>query len=226
MFGLPIGGDRRSFLTGVAAFTGLAFISPERLHAGGNTTARKRRESAEWDLSWLDDLKGKHRQLFDVGEINGERSPLHITQNYLNAHRDVYGLAFPDINTVVGIAGRGFPINASDPLWVKYSLGEQWRVKDPKTGVWATHNIFLGDDPKSIEYHDSVRALQARGSIFWQCNNALNTVAHRLADATKTPFEAVRDDLIRGLNPGVKLIPAHTMLVGLAQEHGCTYEAL
>jgi hypothetical protein len=34
----------------------------------------------------------------------------------------------------------------------------------------------------------------------------------------------VYEELVRGLNPGVRLVPANTMLVGLAQEHGCAYE--
>jgi hypothetical protein len=45
-----------------------------------------------------------------------------------------------------------------------------------------------------------------------------------LSRDTKQTFEAVRAELVAGLLPGVKLIPAHTMLIGLAQEHGCTYE--
>ena len=38
--------------------------------------------------------------------------------------------------------------------------------------------------------------------------------------------EAVRAELIAGFNPGVRLVPAHTMALGLAQEHGCTDERL
>jgi len=33
----------------------------------------------------------------------------------------------------------------------------------------------------------------------------------------------VRADLIAGLNPGVHLVPAHVMAIGIAQEHGFTY---
>jgi len=36
----------------------------------------------------------------------------------------------------------------------------------------------------------------------------------------------VRAELIAGFNPGVRLVPAHTMALGLAQEHGCTDERL
>ena len=37
-------------------------------------------------------------------------------------------------------------------------------------------------------------------------------------------MSADRREFLTGLNPGVKLVPAHTLLVGLAQERGFTYE--
>jgi hypothetical protein len=36
----------------------------------------------------------------------------------------------------------------------------------------------------------------------------------------------VREELIAGLNPGVKLVPAHTMVLGLAQARGRAYEQI
>jgi len=72
----------------------------------------------------------------------------------------------------------------------------------------------------------TVEALQARGVIFWQCNNALRGLTRGLAAKMHMPPETVRAELIAGLLPGVYLVPAHTMAIGLAQEHGCTYEAI
>lgn len=65
-----------------------------------------------------------------------------------------------------------------------------------------------------------------RGTIFWQCNNALNGVVQMLADAMKLEVPAVRAELVAGLMPGVHLVPAHTMALGLVQERGCTYEKM
>jgi hypothetical protein len=109
---------------------------------------------------------------------------------------------------------------------VKYQLGARWQINDPLTGKPAARNIFVEARASASAgaREASVRALQSRGAIFWQCNNALNKVVDELARDTKQPFEAVRKELVAGLLPGVKLIPAHTMLIGLAQEHGCTYE--
>jgi hypothetical protein len=58
----------------------------------------------------------------------------------------------------------------------------------------------------------------------WMCNNALQRVASRLADAVGRPVAEVYAELRGGLNPGVILVPAHTMLLGLSQERGCSYE--
>jgi len=68
-----------------------------------------------------------------------------------------------------------------------------------------------------------VKALQARGTIFWQCNIALTAIAQQLAQARQLPPAEVRADLLAGLNPGVRLVPSHVMAMGLVQERGVTY---
>ncbi len=189
--------------------------------------------AAPWDLSWLDGMKGKHKQVFDFGNRDlseddpaGGSSSLRVPRNYLNAHKEVFGLEHPDINTIVGIASHAFPINVTDAIWLKYSLGEQWKIKDSKTGTWAVRNVFADPAMPMGERGVSVQALRARGTIFWQCNNALNGVVQRLAPVVKMEPAAVREELIGGFLPGVKLIPAHTMVLGLAQERGFSYEAV
>ena len=201
--------DRRTFLATVGvAGAAAGFARP---------TVRPSGRSAGWDMSWLDKLTGKHKQVFDVASVG---TALLAVANYLDAFEEVYSLRHPAINTVVGIAGKGFPFNATDSLWSTWKLGERYEVKDPSTGTWAVRNIFY-DKPGAA---DTVKALQARGTIFWMCNNAINRLARTWAGDAKRPVEEVRSELIAGLNPGVILIPAHTMLLGLCQERGCTYQ--
>src|SRR5512140_1967180 len=127
--------DRRSFLTKLSGISALALISPlAQLEAEETTTA-----AAPWDLSWMDQLKGKHKQLFDLGgrkiggddvDVAGGETPLRVVRNWLNAHKEVYGLEYPNLNAVVGIAYEAFPLNATDAMWAKYGIGEKWKVKD------------------------------------------------------------------------------------------------
>ena len=127
------------------------------------------------------------------------------------------------MNVAVGIARTAFPINASDVLWEKFKLGERWKIKGPD-GETATRNVFLGSGKSdSNRSATTVRDLAARGVVFWQCNIALGGIANQLAHETGGSFEKVRAELVAGLNPGVKLVPSHSMVVGVVQERGFTY---
>ena len=167
---------RRSFISAVASLAGLAAA---RVSADQQPRDQSAAASGGFDMAWLDQMKGTHKQLYDLGglELAADPRPLRFTRNFLDTFRDVYHLEYPDINTAVGISGPAFPMNASDRLWAKYKLGERSKIIDPMTKQPAVRNIFY-DDGGDI----SVKAIQARGAVFWQCNVALGGVAQQLAD--------------------------------------------
>jgi hypothetical protein len=207
--------SRRSFMSLLTSVAGVTVM------AADNTLAAQPPAGAaqNWDLRWIDELKGAHKQVFDLADANpaSEPPPLRLPRNYLDAFRDVYHAEFPDVRTVVGISGHAFPVNASDRLWEKYALGERSTIIDPVTKKPAVRNIFMDDGTLGV------KALQARGTIFWQCNIALNAIAAQLAQARQLPVADVRADLLAGLNNGVRLVPSHVMAMGLVQERGVTY---
>jgi hypothetical protein len=208
--------SRRSFMS---VLTSLASVTAIQA-AGTQAAAQAPAASAQsWDLRWMDELKAQHKQVFDLLEADpvAEPSPFRLPRNYFDTFRDVYKLEFPEVRTIVGIAGRAFPVNASDRLWEKYALGERSKIIDPITMKPAVRNIFMDD--KTL----GVKALQTRGTIFWQCNIALSNIAQQLAAARQLSAAEVRADLIAGLNPGVRLVPSHVMALGLVQERGVTY---
>lgn len=205
---------RRSFVTALASAGFAAFGSRE---AGAQAPSPS---AGLFDMAWLEQMKGKHKQLYDLGsfDLAADNRPLRFCKNFLDTFHDVYKLEHPGINTAVGISGPAIALNASDRLWEKYKLGERSKIVDPMTKQPSIRNIFL-DDGSDI----SIKAMQARGTIFWQCNVALGNVAQQLANQFKMPVAEVRADLIAGLNPGVKLMPSHVMALALAQERGFTY---
>jgi hypothetical protein len=211
---------RRTFLATLTAAAGATLLAP---FFQGNRADAMAETKAPWDLTWLDQLKGKHRQVFEVGKLEDVPGPLHVVANYLDSWREVYELEYPDVDTVVSIAGSGFPINAGDAIWAKYKLADRWRLSDSAGKEGAMHNAFL-HAPSSDPARASVKSLQARGTMFCQCDKALRAIAREFALASHEKVEKVYDELAAGLNPGVRLVPANTMLVGLAQEHGCAYE--
>ena len=180
--------------------------------------------SEEWDLRWVNQLRGEHKQVFDVGSV--AEGQLRVVKNWLNAHNEVFKLRDNQVVAVVGLASKGYPANADDAMWEKYPIGERWQVRDPATNTWAKRNIFTTAAPGTPAYANSVPSFVSRGVIFWQCNNALRGISAELANATGGNAEAVYQELRANLLPHVRLVPAHTMLVGLCQEAGCTYEAI
>lgn len=214
--------DRRSLLSSLGALTGIAVLEAARPAAVRAAAMHDRMPDGPWDLSWLDQLTGKHKQVFDCGNTD---LGLIVVTNYLDAAQEVFALSYPDVNTVVGIGHSAYPYNATDAIWAKYEVGRRWEIKDPVTGQWATKNIFVETSQRGKKMV-GIKLLLARGTIFWQCNNALNFIVNQFATDTHQPFDQVRAELVAGLNPWVKLVPAHTLLIGLSQEHGCTYESL
>jgi len=208
---------RRTFISSVASLAGLTAAS---VSAGQQPRSQTTAASGEFDTAWLDQMTGKHKQLYDLGglELAVDPRPLRFARNFMDTFRDVYRLEHPEINTAVGISGPAFPMNATDRLWAKYKLGERSKIIDPATKQPAVRNIFYEDGGEI-----SVKAIQARGTIFWQCNVALGLVAQQLAAAFQMPVAEVRADLVAGLNPGVRLMPSHVMALALAQERGFTY---
>jgi len=51
----------------------------------------------------------------------------------------------------------------------------------------------------------------------------LRFVTRTLAKETGATYEATRAELVGGLLPGVTVVPAMVVALGLAQEHGCAY---
>jgi hypothetical protein len=204
--------NRRAFVSVLASFAGIAALDTQAPPPAPSPAA------GQWDLSWFDSMKGRHKQMYDYGtwDLAEDMRPLRFVKNYLDTYREVFGLQSPDVNTAVGIS-RAIAINLSDPLWQKYKMGERYKIADPATKQPAVRNVFLSDGDTSV------RAMQARGTVFWQCNVALGLIAQQLAQTTGTPVADVRADLIAGLNPGVRLVPSHVMAIGIAQEHGFTY---
>ena len=208
--------SRRTFMSVLTSLAGVAVIHAASREAAAQVPAAS---VQNWDLRWMDELKAQHKQVFDLADVDLAAEPraLRFPRNYMDAFRDVYKLEFPEVKTVVGISGHAFPINASDRLWEKYALGERSKIIDPVTMKPAVRNVFMDDSTMGV------KSLQARGTIFWQCNIALTGIAQQLAAPRQLPVAEVRADLLAGLNPGVRLVPSHVMAMGLVQERGLTY---
>ena len=204
----------RGFIASVGAMAGASLV-PEISEAS--------QAPQGWDLSFVDRFNGKHKQVFDLMDTN---LALIVVKNWLDAWESVYGLKHPEVNAIAGIAGKGMAINMSDAVYEKFPIGQVFGINDPATNQPARRNQWLAGDGPGPARGAGVKPLQDRGVLFWMCNNALNNIAGRVANAVQRPQPEVYQELRAGLNPGVIVVPAHTMLVGIVQEKGFTYEVV
>src|SRR5690242_15955646 len=102
--------DRRGFVSAVAALSAGAALAKESLADVSASDA------------WLDRLKGKHRQLFDVPDPDGGTVLRHV-RNYLDVWRDAYGVRERDVSVIVVLYARTTPLGVQDAMWAKYKLG-------------------------------------------------------------------------------------------------------
>src|SRR5712664_4525211 len=174
--------DRRGFVGAVATLgAGLALGADTRLQS---LVARQPTgASVVASDDWLDHLKGKHRQLFDVPEPEGGTSLRHL-RNYLDAWRNAFGVGERDVSVVVTLYARTTPLGLQDAMWAKYRLGAALSLTDSTTSAPLVRNYFAhpqpGDPVADGTPESSMESLQRRGVVFLLCNNALKRWSGRL----------------------------------------------
>ncbi len=213
--------DRRGFVGAVATLgAGLAL--------GADARMPRLFVAQQPSDAWLDHLKGKHRQLFDVPEPEGGTALRHL-RNYLDAWRNAFGVGERDVSVVVTLYARTTPLGLQDAMWEKYQLGAALSLTDPTTNAPLVRNWFAhpkpGDPVADGEPDTSMEILQKRGVVFALCNNALTRWAGRLAKSGTGGIAAVdvHADLVAHALPGVVIVPDVLVTMTKAHERGFGY---
>jgi intracellular sulfur oxidation DsrE/DsrF family protein len=174
------------------------------------------------DESWLKGLNGQHRQFFDVGTMRDGR-PMGRVLNFLDAYHDAYGTTDGDTNVVFGAHSGALGIVMSDALWTKYEIGKRNSQNDPLTKMPAVRNPFIRREVGYDWSRDySVTKLQERGVRFIACRRSIRALAMELTADGKNA-DAINDEIIAGLLPGVVPVPAMVVAINRAHEAGLAY---
>jgi hypothetical protein len=199
--------QRRSFFGRIAA------ISAFGLFGFATTTARA--QPAPDGLDWPGTLKGRHRQVFDVYNMN-EGFPFGFANNFLAPNESA--------TAVLILRHQGLPYAVGSAMWAKYKIGETLKIMDPETKAPAVKNPWFEPKPGVLANADAaLDRLLAKGTVIGACGVALRGTSRRLAaNAGVTPEEALKE-WTANLIPGVTVLPSGTWGVNRAQEAGCTY---
>jgi intracellular sulfur oxidation DsrE/DsrF family protein len=193
--------------------------------------------------SWIQEVKGTHRCLFDFPQHKNGMPLLHIL-NYLNTYATAYKTTAGQVGAVgtfysVG-AQASIPLAFNDSIWSKYELGAYTGLKDAD-GKPYTRNVFNMPTPKDLhllmQAIDSppipaladaipalgIESLQKMGTKFVLCNNALGIWCLELEARGKGKAQEIDKELRANLLPGVTIVPAMVIAIDKAQEAGIKY---
>jgi intracellular sulfur oxidation DsrE/DsrF family protein len=210
--------DRRTFLSAVAALSAGAVLGPD-------VAVRPLAADSASD-AWLDQLKGKHRQLFDAPDPDGGTVLRHV-RTYLDTWQEAYGVGDRDVSVIVTLYARTTPLGLQDAMWGKYRLGAALSLTDSTTSAPLVRNWFAhpqpGDPVADGTVESSIESLQRRGVVFALCNNALKRWSGRLEKQGMGTAADVHADLTAHALPGVIIVPDVLIAMTKAHERGFSY---
>ncbi|MCU0621766.1 MAG: hypothetical protein MUC69_09705 [Gemmatimonadales bacterium] len=181
------------------------------------------------DMSWLQRIDRPRRAVFDCAEIE-EGVALHHVRVALAHYAEVEHTTDADWSVVLTIRHAAVPMLLNDAMWAKYPfLGRSTELKDPASGKRPARNPFLNanvrpDDRYGLIWPDGgLDTLVRRGVIVLACGMALRRLAGELARDTKRDRDAVHEEVLANLLPGVYVLPSGIFATLRAEEAGCRY---
>jgi intracellular sulfur oxidation DsrE/DsrF family protein len=214
--------QRRGFLEGViataaaAGLSGLTASSPEALAADATSNTNFQR--------WLAGIQGKHKQVYDMPEVN-HGAGLVWSWIFQLTGAPAYGVSEKDLGVVVVLRHNAIPLALNDSQWEKYPLGEYFKIDDPATGNPATRNPFHHVKAGEFFPEAALENLIAKGVKVGACNMAIMYYSGEIAKKTGGDAETIRKDWLANVFPGVDVVPSGVLALNGAQAAGCAYVA-
>src|SRR3984893_2494264 len=152
-------------------FGRIAAMSALGLFGFAATTARAQPAQSDGP-DWPGMLKGRHRQVFDIYDIN-EGFPLGFTNNFLTPNESA--------TAVMIFRHKGLPYALGSAMWEKYKIGESFKISDPETKAPAVKNPYFQPKPGVLNNNDmALDRLLAKGTVIGACAVALRGQRRRL----------------------------------------------
>ena len=223
MIDLTLPTHRRAFLSqaaGGAAALGLAGLAAPSELAASPQQAQGKEDPAL--TAWLGKLKGKHRQMYDVPELNGGFGLAWSRIFYLTNNET--GVPDSDISVMVVLRHAAIPLALTDQAWAKYKLGEVFKITDPKTSKPSLRNTFYKTAAGELPLPGmDIRDLLQTGVLFGVCNMAIKVYSGIVAKSTGGNADTIANEWRAAVIPGMQIVPSGVWAVNRAQEHACSY---
>ena len=212
--------SRRKFIGSLAATASMDGLTSSVI---ANTAPPKPSRLMSEADEWFKNIKGSHRIVYDAPEPHSAFPVIWSWAYYMTNNQT--GTADADMTSMVVLRHNAIPYALKDEVWAKYKLGEVFNIDDPKTGAKALRNSVYepgeGDFPLPII--DGIKAQQARGAMFCVCDLAIAVYSGAVAGGMGLDPDAVKNEWLAAVHPGIQVVPSGVWALGRAQEHGCGY---
>jgi intracellular sulfur oxidation DsrE/DsrF family protein len=205
---------RRGFLgriTAAAMGLGVASLVPE-----GAEAAVSHAKDAALE-AWFAKMNGKHRAVFDSPESNSGFGVIWPRIYILTTEGTYPG---EKATPMVILRHESLPLALQDNLWMKYKLGEQFKIN--VDNMPATRNPYASITGLPIPGL-GVAELIKTGVLIGACDVAMTVYSSGAAQKMGLKAEDVKKEWIAGMIPGVQLVPSGVFAVARAQELGAQY---
>jgi hypothetical protein len=220
--------NRREFLERMTAGALLATVPfpTDVLRELSAVSLPRRPSPEEFDLTWVDRVKGKYRAVFDVPEIDSGygvwRASIWGTQ-----YMDILKVAPTDLSAVLVLRHHGIALAMQQSFWDKYKVAKSNQVTHPITQQGTDRNPALlsstrGEVPADFD-DVALDKFISRGGIALACNLAFDDMIELVTKKDGGSPEAARKTALAGLVPGVLLQASGVFAALHAQDVGCKY---
>jgi hypothetical protein len=217
---------RRQFLGSIAA--GTAALGIATFGAPFSLKAKEQSNENNSDAdAWFNNIKGKHRMVFDVTKPHAIL-PFAWPKVFLLTNEKT-GTAEKDCGVVVVLRHDAIPYAMEDKLWEKYKFGELFKIDDDATKAPAVRNAFWKPKPGDFKVPGignvaiGINELQDSGVMFCVCDMAMTVYSAIVAEQMKMDAAEVKKEWVSGILPNIQPVPSGVWAVGRAQEHQCAY---
>ncbi|PCJ16887.1 MAG: hypothetical protein COA96_18160 [SAR86 cluster bacterium] len=205
---------RRSLLTNmsVAAVAGLAAsVASVPVQAQGRAAGFEPARHVK--DAWMGELAGNHRVFVDSANLSGGANAVRYAKNIIAAHEDDYEGESSDYALIVCFRHGSTPYGFNDAVWEKYGA-----LFNPNADSAPTANPM--NTASFSNGQTSLADLRAKGVEVVICSRATRTYSRRLATATGASYDDVHAELVAGIIPKSRFVPAGVLAATRSQEYG------
>src|SRR5665213_1767803 len=203
---------RRDFLKQVA--TGAAAVSLSMMAPPLKLSAMPSKDhSGESDPDqWFNQIKGKHRMIFDVTKPSGIL-PFAWPKVFLLTNAAT-GTPEKDNSVVVVLRHDAIPYAMESRLWEKDKFGEFFKIDYEQTKAPSIRNMFWQPKPGDYKIPGvgnvaiGINELQASGVMFCVCDMAQTVLSAAMSGSMNKDAGEVKKDWVSGILPGIEIVPS------------------